>query len=147
MKTSVVWKEGLVFDAQTETRFHVTTAAHPPVGEPARGPLPMELVLVAAGSCTAMDVAAILEKMRQPFTGLKVDVDADRREVHPRVFTAIRLHYTVRGHGLDPAQVRRAIQLSQERYCSVAAMLRPTVPLTYTWEIEQEEAERERAVA
>jgi putative redox protein len=147
VNASVVWKEGLVFDAHTETGFHLTTAAHPREGEPARGPLPMELVLVAAGSCTAIDVAAILAKMREPFTGLKVDVVADRREEHPRVFTAIRLHYTVRGTGLDPAQVQRAIQLSQERYCSVAAMLRPTVPLTYTWEVEEEGGERERAVA
>lgn len=147
MKTTVEWTDGMVFEGATETGLRVTTAAHPAAGEHARGPLPMELVLIAVGSCTAMDVAGILRKMRQPFTGLTVDVDAGRRDEHPKIFTAIRLHYTVRGHGLDRSQVERAIQLSQEHYCSVAAMLRPTVPLTYTWEIREEAPELLRVTA
>lgn len=138
MKASVAWKVGTVYEGVSESGFSVVTAARSPEGERQRGPLPLELVLIGVGSCTAMDVVGILTKMRQPFTGLTVEVDADRREEHPKIFTAIRLHYTLRGRGLDRAQVERAIQLSQERYCSVAAMLRPTVPLTYTWEIKED---------
>lgn len=147
MKASVAWKVGTVYEGIAESGFRLVTAAHPPAGEPQRGPLPIELVLIAAGSCTAMDVVGILTKMRQPFTGLTVEVDADRREEHPKIFTAIRLHYTVRGRGLDRSQVERAIQLSQERYCSVAAMLRPAVPLSYTWDIQEDSPEMVRRAA
>jgi putative redox protein len=147
MRASVQWQDGMVFEGLTETGFRITTAAAPPGGEPEQGARPMELVLVAAGACTAMDVAGILRKMRQPFDGLTVEVDADRAADHPRVFTAIRLSYTVRGRGLDPAQVEKAIRLSQERYCSVAAMLRPSVPLSYAWRLEPGEDEEADRVA
>ena len=147
MKVSVSAKAGGTVEGVTEGGFSIITATAPPDGRPERGPRPMELVLVALGSCTAMDVAGILNKMRQPFTGLTVDVTADRAAEHPKVFTRIALRYTVRGQNLDPAQVARAIQLSQERCCSVSAMLRPTVPLTYTWEIAEPDAVPERLTA
>lgn len=147
MKASVAWKVGTMYESVSESGFSVITAARSPEGERQRGPLPLELVLIAAGSCTAMDVVGILTKMRQPFTRVRVDVDADRRDEHPKIFTAIRLHYTVSGRGLDRSQVERAIQLSQERYCSVAAMLRPTVPLSYTWDIQEDSPELVRRAA
>ena len=147
MKASVVWKDGMTFEGRTETGFQVTTAA--PLADAAApaGPLPMDLVLIALGSCTGMDVAGILRKMRQPFTGLEVEVVGDRRTEHPKSFESIEIRYTVRGRGLDPGQVERAVQLSQERYCSVSAMLRPAVRLTYTWSIEEDAPDRLRKTA
>jgi putative redox protein len=132
----------MTFEGLTEAGFRITTAAAPPEGEPEQGPRPMELVLVALGSCTALDVAAILGKMRQPFTGLTVAVTGERVDEHPKVFSQIALTYIVQGHSLDPAMVERAIRLSQEQYCSVSAMLRPAVRVTYTWQIEDEEPDR-----
>jgi len=137
----------MTFESLTEAGFRITTAATPPPGEPEQGPRPMELVLVALGSCTAIDVAGILRKMRQPFTGLTVTATGERVDEHPKVFSQIGLSYTVRGSGLDPALVERAIRLSQAQYCSVAAMLRPTVRLTYTWTVEEVEAQPERLTA
>ena len=140
MKASVVWKGGMTFEGTTESGFLVTTAAPTAdAGRPA-GPLPMDLILIAIGSCTAMDVAGILRKMRQPFTGLTVEAVGDRRTEHPKSFASIEIRYAIAGRGLDPDQVARAVQLSQERYCSVAAMLRPAVRLTHTWRIEEDAA-------
>jgi putative redox protein len=147
MKATVTWKAGDVFEGVSESGFSVLTAARPEEGKPARGPLPMELLLVALGSCTAMDVAGILRKMRQPFTGLTVKVTGERVDQHPKVFSQIALTYIVRGSGLDPALVERAIRLSQEQYCSVSAMLRPTVRLSYTWQVEEGERQPQRLTA
>lgn len=144
MKASVIWKDRMTFEGRTETGFQVTTAAPLADGAAPPGPLPMDLVLIALGSCTAMDVAGILRKMRQAFIGIEVEVVGDRRTEHPKSFNHIEIRYTVRGRELDPSQVERAIRLSQDRYCSVAAMLRPTVPLTFSWKIEVEEEETDR---
>lgn len=91
----------------------------------------METLLIALGGCTGADVVGILEKMRAPLEGLTITVTGERAETHPKVFTRIHLRYEVRGKGLTPRQVERAVRLSQEKYCSVAAMLRPTAALTY----------------
>jgi len=137
----------MTFEGLTESGFRITTAGRAAEGETAEGPLPMELLLIAVGSCTSMDVAGILKKMRQAFTGIEVEVVGDRRTEHPKSFTSLEIRYTVRGRGLDPAQVERAVRLSQETYCSVAAMLRPGVRLTYTWQIEEESPELVRKTA
>jgi putative redox protein len=147
LTATVSWKVGSVFEAVSGSGFDVVTASRPEAGEPQRGPLPMELVLIALGSCTAMDVAGILRKMRAPFTALAVTVKGERADEHPRVFSAIELEYVVKGTGLDPATVERAIRLSHERYCSVSAMLRPAVRLTYTWRVERTEPEPRRLTA
>lgn len=91
----------------------------------------METVLIALAGCTGMDVVGILEKMRAPLEGLTVRVTGERAEIHPKVFTQIHVRYEARGMGLTPAQMNRAVKLSQEKYCSVAAMLRPTVAMTH----------------
>lgn len=137
MMASVVWQQGKVFRARTGSGHQVVTDAVGTGGAPGDGASPMELLLVALGSCTATDVVGILEKMRQPFTGVSVKVVGERAEDDPRIFTMIDLEYTVRGEGLDPASVKRAIHLSHERYCSVAATLRPTASIRYSWRIEE----------
>jgi putative redox protein len=147
VKATVVWKDGMTFEGRTDTGFQVTTAAPLPDGSPPSGPLPMDLVLIALGSCTGMDVAGILRKMRQPFTGLVVETVGERRAEHPKSFNHIEIRYTVRGRGLDPGQVEKAVQLSQERYCSVATMLRSAVQLTYAWNIEEDAPDRVRKTA
>jgi len=101
------------------------------------GPRPMELLLIGLAGCTAMDVVSILQKKRQPFAGLRVEVTAERADEHPRVYTQIHLEFVVTGP-VDAKAVERAIELSQTRYCGAAAMLRQAAPITTSYRIEGE---------
>jgi len=101
------------------------------------GPSPMELVLQAAAGCTGMDVVLILNKMRRTISDLHILVEADRREEYPRIFTRIHLIFKLTSPDATEAEVEKAIKLSQEKYCSVAGMLRPTVNMTYAFEIKR----------
>jgi putative redox protein len=97
-------------------------------------PGPMELVLLALGACTATDVVLILEKKRQKLESLEVICSGERAAQPPAVWTKLELFYRLRGQ-LDDAAVKRAIQLSEDKYCSVAAMLRRTATLSWRYEI------------
>lgn len=98
-------------------------------------PTPMELLLVALGSCTAVDVASILRKKRQDVTGYRVEVRGERRAEHPRSFKRMKVHHIVTGRSVSEQSVAQAIQLSEEKYCSVAATLRPTAAIVSSYEI------------
>jgi len=99
------------------------------------GVSPMQLLLLSAAGCTSYDVVMILKKMRQPIEGLEVEVSGERSEEHPRVYTEVHLHYKIYGD-LEDGKVKRAIELSQEKYCSVAAQLRKGgTEITYSYEI------------
>ena len=101
---------------------------------------PMEIVAIASGACTAMDVIDILRKKRQEVTGFQVNVLGIRSEEHPKVFTQIDLEFVVRGRGIDPKAVERAIELSLTRYCSVNSMLEKAVKINHRYRIEDVEA-------
>jgi len=135
MNARVRWTVGMRFDGLAESGGAMTMDARPEHGGEGAGPSPMETVLLALGGCTGMDVISILVKMRAPLAGLEIAIAADRADEHPRVFTRIALEYVFVGDGLRPEQVSRAVELSQERYCSVSAMLRKAAPLTYSWRI------------
>lgn len=105
---------------------------------PESGPTPMQVVLIGLCGCTAMDVISILQKKRQPFTGLEVHATAERAADHPRVYTQIHLEYVVKGRSVDPQAVERAIELSQTKYCSVSAMLSRTATITTSYRIVEE---------
>lgn len=98
-------------------------------------PTPMELLLVSVAACTAVDVVSILEKKRQAVTDYRVEITGERRDEHPRAFTKMRVHHIVYGHDVSEQAVARAIELSDTKYCSVAATVRPTVEITTTFEI------------
>jgi putative redox protein len=98
-------------------------------------PGPMELLLVALGACTATDVVSILAKKRQKLEALEVEVSGERAAEPPTVWVKLEIVYKLRGN-LDEQAVKHAIQLSEEKYCSVAAMLRKTAPITFRYEIE-----------
>jgi putative redox protein len=101
------------------------------------GPRPLELVLLSLAGCTTMDVVSILQKKRQPFTGLQVKVSAERAEEHPKVYTQIHLEFLVQGQGVKPQAVERAIELSQTKYCPAAAMLSKAVNITTSYRIKE----------
>ena len=96
---------------------------------------PLELLLIALGGCTGADVISILNKKREPVTGYRIEVHGDRREEHPKSFRRIEVKHIIHGKGVSKESVERAISLSVEKYCSVAATLRPTAEIVSTYEI------------
>lgn len=102
-------------------------------------PHPMQLILIGMMGCTTMDVISILQKKRQPFTGLRVTARAERADEHPRVFTKIHLEYIVQGKGVDPKAVERAIELSHTKYCPGVAMLGKTAEITSSYQLQDAE--------
>jgi putative redox protein len=96
---------------------------------------PVELALIALAGCAGMDVISILRKQRQPVRGLEVRAHGQRRDDLPKIFTTIELHFIVRGGGIAPSAIERAIELTQTRYCSVWGMLAPQAAITPSFEI------------
>ncbi|MGE8356580.1 MAG: OsmC family protein [Microvirgula sp.] len=99
------------------------------------GASPMELVLMGAGGCTCYDVVSILKKARQDVRDVQVELDADRADTEPKVFTRIHFHFIVRGRDIKPEHVERAISLSAEKYCSASIMLGKTAVISHDFEI------------
>jgi putative redox protein len=130
----VRWRgEGMLFDGVT-SNGSVAVAAGSDECQ-GMGPTPMQLLLVAVGACTGMDVVSVLKKMRQPVESLRIEVIGEKPERPPDPFTAIEVVYHLKGD-LDEAKVRRAIELSENKYCSVQATLRGSVSLTSRYVIE-----------
>jgi len=98
-------------------------------------PSPMELLLVALGSCTGVDVVSILKKKREDVIGYKVEVRGLRRAEHPRSYQRMEVHHIVTGRNIAERSVAQAIELSEQKYCSVAATLRPTVEIVSSYQI------------
>jgi putative redox protein len=106
--------------------------------ERSSAPTPVELLLIALGSCTAVDVVGVLAKKRQQVTAYFVEVSGERREEHPRSYKSMKVHHVLTGSNISPKAVQQAIELSETKYCSVAATLRPTVEIHSTFEIIEE---------
>lgn len=107
-------------------------------GERSDAPSPVELLLIALGGCTGADVIDILRKKREHVTEYRVEVHGERREEHPRSFRRIEVRHIVHGVGLTEKSVAHAVQLSDEKYCGVAATLRPTAEIVTTYEIHEQ---------
>jgi len=107
-------------------------------------PSPVELLLVALGSCTATDVASILTKKQQHVTSYVVEVSGQRRDEYPRKYTSMKVHHILTGRAISPKAVAHAIELSETKYCSVAATLRPTVEIQSSFEIIEESSDLTR---
>jgi putative redox protein len=128
----------LKFDVHTRAGHTVRIDTTEASGGEGSAPTPMELQLAALGGCGAMDIIAVLRKMRQDVTGYEVTVTAERAAEHPRVYTEATITHRFRGHGVDEAHVRRAIYLSMTKYCAVFAMLSATVAIREMYEIADE---------
>lgn len=97
---------------------------------------PMEMVLMALGSCSAIDIVLMMKKMRAGITDFQINIDAERAEEPPRVFTKVRLEYILKGENIKPNDVERAIRLSVDKYCSVAGMVSKTAEIETAYKIE-----------
>ncbi|PAQ01626.1 OsmC family protein [Mesorhizobium mediterraneum] len=135
MKARIKWVEERTFVGESGSghKLVLGTAFGPDGKTP--GPSPMELVLLGTGGCSAYDVVHILEKGREAVEDCVVELDADRAEADPRVFTRIHMHFVVKGRALSPDKVRRAINLSIEKYCSASAMVAKTAEITHDFEV------------
>jgi putative redox protein len=108
-------------------------------GERSAAASPTELLLLALGGCTGADVISILHKKREPVTAYHIEVRGERREEHPRSFRRFEVHHIVRGRGVSEKSVQQAVELSSEKYCGVAATVRPTAEVVVTWEVQVEQ--------
>jgi len=122
---SMNWKSGQQFEVNTMDGVSFGTDARARAGGSGRFPAPTDLLLAAVGGCTGIDVVSILNKMRQEFSAITIDITGEQVEEHPRYFHSITIRYTIAGNQLDRAKVEQAVQLSQEKYCSIRATLRP----------------------
>ena len=137
MKARIKLVEGITFMAESGSGHGIVVDAAPDAGGKNLGPRPMELVLMGAGACSAVDVVLILRKARQSITDCVVEMDSVRADTDPKVFTRIHLHYIVTGKGLAHAQVERAIKLSKEKYCSATIMLAQGCEITFDFEVRE----------
>jgi putative redox protein len=134
LKAKVEWTSRMHFEGRAGFAHDVPIDHGPPLGT-GEGIKPTELTLMSLAACSGQTVISLLEKMRQSVTAFTVRAEADKREDHPQIFTAIRLNFRVEGTGLDKALVEKAVRLSEEKYCPVWAMLKPAVPITSTIDI------------
>jgi putative redox protein len=146
MECMVTWtgsaggKSAMGFVAETGSGHTLTMDGAPDAVKPENGganlaPRPMETVLAGTGGCTAYDVVLILKRGRHDVRGCSVKLTSERADTDPKVFTAIHMHFTVSGKGLQAAAVERAIAMSHEKYCSASIMLGKTASITTSFEL------------
>lgn len=136
MQAQVKWLEGVAFQAKTSSGHEIIMDGSPEYGGQNRGSRPMELILVGLGGCASFDVVTILKKARQEVTDVSCELQAERFDGIPAVFTKIHLHFVVTGRAIKPSQVEKAIHLSAEKYCSASKMLGAGgVKITHDFEI------------
>ncbi|PST93058.1 OsmC family protein [Photobacterium sp. NCIMB 13483] len=131
MQSRVKWVENMTFVGQSASGHSVVLDGNG--GE--KGPSPMELVLMAAGGCSSVDVVSGLQDLQQQITACEVNIFAERREQAPRIFTHANLHFVVTGHDLNDALVSKMVADSLEKYCSVCLMLGKGVEMSHSYEI------------
>jgi len=147
IQAKVTLQEGMHFTGVSNSGFNVQLDAKQAVDGTGAGFIPMELMALSMAGCTAMDVISILRKKRQDVTAFEVRVDAPRADEHPKVFTSATIEYLVTGHDVDENAVRRAIELTSERYCPAQAMLGQVMPIDLHYQIFEDGDAEKKLVA
>jgi len=137
MKATVQWKGNRLLDGVADSGHHVLMDGPVQFGGQDAGVRPMELLLLGLGGCTGFDVISILQKKRVSVADFRIELTAERAEEHPKIFKKIRIHFVVVGRDIPESAVERAIQLSEEKFCSASAMLKAVADIETTWEIVQ----------
>jgi putative redox protein len=136
MKATVKWTDGAMFVGESGSGHAVVMDGAPELGGRNLGPRPMEMLLIGTGGCSTYDVMSMLKKARQQVVDCRVEIEAERADAVPAVFTHIHLHFVVTGIDLKESQVRRAVELSAEKYCSASIMLVAAgVKMTHDYEV------------
>lgn len=137
MKARAVWVDGRMFVGESGSGHSVVMDGAPEAGGRNLGIRPMEMLLLGLAGCTAFDVVMILEKGREAVTDCVVEVDAERADSEPKVFTRIMLRYVVKGRNLARDKVERAVKLSADKYCSASIMLGKTAEMHHEVVVEE----------
>ena len=140
MKARVKWVQDAMFVGESGSGHCVVMDGPPEGGGRDLGIRPMEMLLLGTGGCTAYDVVQILKKSRQPVVDCIVELNAERADSVPAVFTAIHIHFVITGKGLADAAVKRAVELTAEKYCSASIMLGKVADITHDYEIIEYDA-------
>ena len=135
MSTEILQVRGLTFVGRSNSGHWIPMDGPADFNGSDSAVRPKELLLIGLGGCTGADVASILNKMREKISNFKIDIDAEVAEEHPKVYTKIHLTYKFWGNDLKEENIKKAINLSQDRYCSVSAMLKKAVEITHSYEI------------
>tara|TARA_B110000977_G_C11004137_1_gene465039 strand:+ start:939 stop:1358 length:420 start_codon:yes stop_codon:yes gene_type:complete len=135
MKARVKWVEDVQFVGESGTKHSLIMDGPENLGGHGTGMRPMELLLLGLGGCTSFDVVEMLKKSRQNIVDCVVEIDGQRSESVPKIFTDIHVHYIITGSNIKEAQVKRAIELSSEKYCSASLMLGKSANITHDYEI------------
>ena len=138
MKARGKWIENAAFVGESESGHAFVMDGANEGGGRNLGPRPMEVLLLGTGACSAYDVVSILRKARQPIRDCYVEIDAERASADPKVFTRIHMHFVVTGQEINRAHVKRAVELSADKYCSASIMLGKTAEMTHDFEIVEE---------
>ena len=137
MKARIKWVQDATFLGESGSGHALVMDGPPEHGGRNLGIRPMEMLLLGMGGCTALDVIHILKKSRQDVVDCHVELEAERADEEPKVFTRIHLHFIVTGRELSDKRVARAVQLSAEKYCSASIMLGKTADITHDYEIRE----------
>ncbi len=135
MECAVKWIGGMTFVGKTNSGHTVVMDAPQESGGENLAPTPMELLLIALGGCTGMDIVSLLKKMREDLTEFVIQINGERQEEHPRIYKKIDLVYKFQGKDLNKKNIEKAVSQSFDKYCSVGAMLKLACPITYRIEI------------
>ncbi len=135
MKCRIKWLDYRSFVGESDSGHSVVMDGAPDAGGRNLGIRPMEMLLLGLGGCTAFDVVSILQKSRQKMVDCDVEIEAERADDIPKVFTKIHIHFIVSGNDLDPKKVDKAVSLSADKYCSASRMLEKTAAITHDFEI------------
>lgn len=137
MKASVKWLQDMTFVGESASGHAVVMDGPPEHGGRNIGIRPMEMLLLGMGGCTSFDVINILKKSRQAVVDCEVQLEAKRADTEPKVFTRIHVHFIITGKDLSDTHVKRAVQLSAEKYCSASIMLGKMADISHDYEIRQ----------
>ncbi len=135
MKCRIKWLDHMSFVGESDSGHSVVMDGAPEAGGRNLGVRPMEMLLLGLGGCTAFDVVSILQKSRQQMVACEVEIEAERAEEIPKVFTKIHVHFIVSGKDLDESKVAKAVALSADKYCSASRMLEKAATITHDFEV------------
>ena len=135
MKTRVKWLDNMSFVGESASGHSIVMDGPPEFGGRNLGARPMEMLLLGLGGCASFDIVSMLKKAKQNIANCEVVITSERAKIEPKVFTMIHLHFIVSGNDLSETKVKRAIELSAEKYCSASIMLGKTANITHDYKI------------
>jgi putative redox protein len=138
VRAKVTYVSGMQFVGEADSGHAIVMDGPPETGGNNTGLRPMELLLAGLGGCSGMDVVSILNKKKQTISGVEINVQGQKAESYPQKFTGIEIEFVIRGKNLSEEAVKRAIQLSMDKYCSVKATLEGSAKIDYTYKIVEE---------